>query len=160
MGILRCGYARYKKKNSRVWNSVSELNTSLIPRPSFKKGLVSTVYISLIFLSIWCTRVALYWCSSMLYSYSKHELHWWSSWECGDWNWFAGLLLSNYSRGQNKVYVLFLYYGRSTVRTVFKKTVWNFYYGSVVRIVCTVSGRAKHLHVYNSCIACQILFIS
>ena len=41
-----------KKKNLRVWNSVSELNTSLILRPSFKKGLVSTVYISLIFLSI------------------------------------------------------------------------------------------------------------
>ena len=67
--------------------------------------------------------------------------------------------LYTYSKGQTKVYVPFSYYSCSTVRTVFKK-----------RDKILLQKRSMHCfygfwtgetltHLYNSCIACQTLFI-
>ena len=146
-----------KKKNLRVWNSVSELNTSLIPRPSFKKGLVSTVYISLTF-SLSDAQGQPYTGAQVCYIVTV-------SMSCID----------GPAENVGIEIDLLVCYLATTVGAKIKFT-FRFCTTVVLRYEpCSKNGvkfllrkrsthclygfRTGETHVYNSCIACQILFI-
>lgn len=62
----------------------------------------------------------------------------------------CGAFLACYSRSQIKsFYVQF--------HSKVSKMAWNFYHGSIVHAICTISRRAKYLNVYNHFILCSML---